>query len=434
MQTDGTGINTVKMIIIQQLSGISRYCATYKIVATITALLFIGTAVRAQTADELLSKGREAFMDYRFDEAAKLYSQAKAKAKKKDEFFADKQEKYTKQLRQAESYLERVEQIEVIDSISVPRSEFFKSYRLPVSAGRLGGHEALPRQWRDEIDTDFVFTSEKGNYKLWAQPSDSTEYRVLVESSLLTDGTWSEPSVLAEDLCEDGDAAYPFLMSDGVTLYYADNGENSIGGYDIMVATRDASDGTFMQPSNLGFPYNSPYDDYLLAIDELNGVGWWATDRHQLEDMVTIYVFIPNELRKNYPADEENIVELARISDYFATQPEDADYDKLLDTIASIEPGATEQENDFILPAGKGLVYYRYDQLPNAQSRTAVKRYMSYLKDLAADEKRLSEMRKEYNRTHSADTGRRISLFEKEVEKKRAEDTKIRSEMYKSLR
>lgn len=400
----------------------------------IILLSVAGTKAKAQTADELLTRGREAFMDYRFGEAAKLYGQAKAKAKKTDEFFADKQEKYTRQLRQAQSYLERVEQIEVIDSIAVPRAEFFKAYRLPVSAGRLGGHEAVPRQYRDETQTDYVYTSERGNYKIWAQPSDSTEFKVLVESSLLTDGTWSEPTSLDDDLCEEGDAAYPFMMSDGVTLYYADNGENSIGGYDIMVATRDAADGSFMQPSNLGFPYNSPYDDYLLAIDELNGVGWWATDRNQLGDMVTVYVFIPNELRKNYPADEENIVELARISDYFATQPEDADYDKLLDTIAAIEPGVAEQENDFILPASKGRIYYRYDQLPNAQARTAVKRYMTFTKELAADEQRLDDMRKEYHRTHSAETGRRISSFEKEVEKKRASAETLRSEMYKALK
>lgn len=406
---------------------------TFRMMSIVAIISICCQAGNAQTADELLTRGREAFMDYRFSEAAKLYGQAKAKAKKSDEFFADKQEKYSRQLRQAQSYLERVEQIEVIDSIAVPRSEFFKAYRIPASAGRLGGHEAVPRQWRDETDADYVFTSERGNYKIWAQPSDSTDYKILVESTLLTDGTWSDPTALDEDLCEEGDAAYPFMMSDGVTLYYADNGENSIGGYDIMVATRDPSDGSFMQPSNLGFPYNSPYDDYLLAIDELNGVGWWATDRNRLEDMVTVYVFIPNDLRKNYPADEENIVELARISDYFLTQPEDADYDKLLDTIAAIEPGVAEQENDFILRAQKGKTYYRYDQLPSAQARTAVKRYMTFLKELSGDEKRLESMRKEYHRKHSQETGRRISSFEKEVEKKRAESDTLRSEMYKVL-
>ncbi len=59
----------------------------------------------------------------------------------------------------------------------------------------------------------------------------------------------------------------PFFMSDGVTLYYANDGDESIGGYDIFIS-RKGEDG-FLQPQNIGMPYNSPYDDYMLAIDEV---------------------------------------------------------------------------------------------------------------------------------------------------------------------
>ena len=44
-----------------------------------------GTAC-AQSADELLADGREAFLDYRFDEASRLYGQAQKKAKVADGF------------------------------------------------------------------------------------------------------------------------------------------------------------------------------------------------------------------------------------------------------------------------------------------------------------------------------------------------------------
>lgn len=388
----------------------------------------------AQTADDLLMSGREAFMDYNFGEATRLYAQAKAKAKRTDEFFADKYEKYTRQLQQAKGYLERVENIEIIDSISVPRTEFFKHYKIPASAGILGGIETVPRQFRENTETDYVFTSERGNYKIWSQPSDSTEYNVLVESTLLTDGSWSDPVALDEDLCEEGDAAYPFMMADGVTLYYADNGENSIGGYDIMVATRDAADGTFMQPSNLGFPYNSPYDDYLLAIDELNGVGWWATDRNQLDDLITIYVFIPRELRNNYPSDQENLVELARISDYMITQPEDADYHELQERIKAIRPGSTAKERDFTLPAPGGKIYTTFDELPTGQLREAVKRYLSAQKNLDRDERNLTEMRKEYHKKKSMEIGNRIRRAETEIEQTRKEVKSLKSEVYKILK
>lgn len=404
------------------------------LLATVGSILTPTSTADAQTADDLLMSGREAFMNYNFGEATRLYGQAKAKARRTDEFFADKYEKYSRQLLQAKGYLERVENIEIIDSISVPRAEFFKHYRIPASAGILGGIEAVPRQFRDNTKTDYVFTSERGNYKIWAQPSDSTDYNVLVESSLLTDGSWSEPVVLDEDLCEEGDAAYPFMMADGVTLYYADNGENSIGGYDIMVATRDAADGTFMQPSNLGFPYNSPYDDYLLAIDELNGIGWWATDRNQLDDLLTIYVFIPRELRNNYPSDQDNIIELARISDYMITQPEDADYHELQERIKGIIPGTTVKERDFTLPAPGGKIYTTFDELPTGQLRDAVKRYLSAQKNLDRDERNLTEMRMEYHKTKSMEIGNRIRRAETEIEQTRKEVKSLKSEVYKFMK
>ncbi|MDE7180803.1 MAG: hypothetical protein K2N88_06365 [Muribaculaceae bacterium] len=401
--------------------------------AFISAVMLGSITGHAQTAEELLESGREAFLDYRFNEASRLYGQARAKARKGDEDVAERLSVYLRQLQQAENFLGRVEAIEIIDSIAVPRDGFFSHYRLPSSSGRLGGKDQLP-DGVGNAESDYVFTSERGNYKLWAQPSDSTGYMTLVESSRLTDGSWSAPAELDPELGDEGDAIYPFMMADGVTLYYAANGENSIGGYDIMVATRDASDGTFMQPSNLGFPYNSPYDDYLLAIDELNNVGWWATDRNNLDDMITIYVFIPQELRKNYPADEENIVELARISDYMLSQPLDADHNELIDRISAIRPTREEKPSEFHLTGFDGRVYTRYEDLPSAAARTAVRKYESARQQLEKNEKALLSLRENYSRRRSAETGNRIARAEQEIEAERSEVNKLRSEVYRALR
>lgn len=54
----------------------------------------------------------------------------------------------------------------------------------------------------------------------------------------LLDG-WSEPEPLMS-LNEQGNVNYPFLMSDGITLYYASDGEGSLGGYDIFVTRYDS--------------------------------------------------------------------------------------------------------------------------------------------------------------------------------------------------
>lgn len=384
-----------------------------------------------QSADELLQRGREAYMNYDFEDAARLYAQAKKKAKRTDEFFADKYDSYHRQLTDAENFLGRVEKIAVIDSITVPRADFFKAYRLPQSSGTLSGPEGLPGKRIEGVN--YVFTNEGGDYKLWAQP-DTTGYTHLVEANLLIDGKWSQPTPLSDSLSEDCDAIFPFMMADGVTLYYADNGENSIGGYDIMVATRDAADGSFLQPSNIGFPYNSPYDDYLLAIDELNGVGWWATDRNQLDDELTVYVFVVNDLRTNYSPDEDDVVAMARIDDYVETQPEDADYDSLLATIRAINPGEAARKPEFTFSTSKGRIFHFYDDLPSADARSSMRDYLDAERELAIAEKNLNAMRRRYHNRPSDQLGRQIADLEKQTEALRSDVSLLRSDVHKALK
>lgn len=101
------------------------------------------------------------------------------------------------------------------------------------------------------------------------------------EGFRLGDGSWSEPTPLFD---EDVDAAFPFMLSDGCTFYFASRSEQGLGGYDIFRSYRDSDTGEFQNPVNMGLPYNSPADDYMLAIDEYTGAGWWATDRNGAVD------------------------------------------------------------------------------------------------------------------------------------------------------
>lgn len=114
---------------------------------------------------------------------------------------------------------------------------------------------------------------------------------------------WSDPEPL-NTLNEQGNVNYPYLMADGVTLYYASDGEGSLGGYDIFVTRYDSESSSYLRPDNIGMPFNSPANDYMYVIDELNNLGWFASDRYQPEDKVCIYVFVPNETKVVY--DYEN--------------------------------------------------------------------------------------------------------------------------------
>ncbi len=180
------------------------------------ALLFAAgvSTAPAQTVEESLAEGRAAFMSYDFKGAARHYATARKKARKKIPAELEEQER---ELMKAENFLERVEKLVILDSITVPKTDFFKAYKLPFSAGNLGNSDAVPFE---NTDADYVFTNEGNDFKMWAQPDSTGTYRI-VESIRLTDGSWHEPSETPDVLNNGGNAIYPFMMSDGVTLYFA---------------------------------------------------------------------------------------------------------------------------------------------------------------------------------------------------------------------
>lgn len=377
--------------------------------------------------------GRLAFLDYDFDGATDYYDKFKAYREKTGQVAGETVAELENQLAIAESSLTRVEKITIIDSISVPKDDFFKAFRLSPSSGRLVAADEIPFE-ENRQGAVMAYVNESGDYMMWGEP-DSIGNVHIVEALRLVDGTWQEPHPVADHL-SNRYADYPFMMPDGVTLYYASNGSGSMGGYDIFVASRDASTGEYLQPQNIGMPFNSPYDDYMLAIDEENGIGWWASDRNRLGDDVTVYVYLVNELRRNYDPDDDIILEMARIADYRATQnPEDkAKCEEALELIENIGKDTPRHRKDFDFPVGNGRYYHEMSDFKNRVAFDAMNVYMKARKALEEEENRLAELRRRYPLNRADNVKEEILRLEGEIELKRTELTKFRSDVYRGLK
>ena len=166
------------------------------------------------------------------------------------------------------SMLDRVEKIAVMDSVNIPADDFLNYYRMARTAGRLRPdsrvERLLPRGWITAQGlatlSPAAFESEAGDYVMFAAMDDESGKSALYETYQLADGQWIEPvrlfdfeSIFGKDSGSTVD--FPFLMPDGVTLYFAADGEDSLGGLDIFVSRR--GDESYLQPSNVGMPYNS---------------------------------------------------------------------------------------------------------------------------------------------------------------------------------
>ncbi len=343
---------------------------------------------------------------YRLDDASEALDTWETKLKKNKKQAPDELGEMQSRLIMMRNMLERVEKIEIIDSLVVDADDFFTHYRLSRSAGHL-----VPAAEAGTDAATVVYRPENNGELIWAE-ADTTGTLRLMSAQILDDGTTDSPRHLDDELAGGGNADYPFLMSDGMTLYFAADGDNSLGGYDIFLTRRN--DEGFFQPQNIGMPYNSPYDDYMLAIDESTGIGWWATDRNRIPGKVTIYVYITSPTRVNVDVDDPALAGLARISSIAATQTPGKDYSALRERIAAIGDGrhsARTGQAAFEIALGNGRIARSLDDFSNARARKAMEELLA---NRAEREKTAAELEKLRDRYRAGDrsTAARIEELE----------------------
>lgn len=318
--------------------------------------------------------------------------------------------------------LGRVEMIEVIDSLVVDADDFFRHYRLSPESGSLNSTDVLPQEFA-AADPTVVYEPESGREMIWAAPGANGAFELLSSSALYGD-TWENPTALGADLGGGGDANYPFLMPDGITLYYAADGEDSLGGLDLYISRR--GDDGFLQPQNLGMPYNSPYDDYMLAIDEFTGAGWWASDRNRIPGKVTIYVFIPQELRKNVNPDSGDLVARARLNSIRATWNTATDREALIKKISGISTDHESRMHQFdIYIPGRGVLT-NFKEFHNPEAVDAMHAYQVGVAKVTDATRRLAAMRSAYAAGNHDDAGA-IEALEKQLDAARQDLVTLRN-------
>ena len=104
------------------------------------------------------------------------------------------------------------------------------------------------------------------------------------------DSLWTVPELPGEHLMSAGNEIYPMLSRDGKTLYFASDGLFGIGGYDLYKSAWDETSQSWGAPENLGYPYNSPGDDFLFIESEDGKYAIFASNRECSRDSVCLYV------------------------------------------------------------------------------------------------------------------------------------------------
>lgn len=92
----------------------------------------------------------------------------------------------------------------------------------------------------------------------------------------IKNGFLTPPLNLGELINTSGNEIFPFVDKNGA-LYFASDMHPGLGGYDLFFA--NLMDGEYNGPFNMGYPVNSPADDFSLSLDADNRVGIFASNR-----------------------------------------------------------------------------------------------------------------------------------------------------------
>jgi outer membrane protein OmpA-like peptidoglycan-associated protein len=102
---------------------------------------------------------------------------------------------------------------------------------------------------------------------LSAERDDSYGKRDLYVSLQKSDGSWTVPKNLGNQINTTGEDESPFLSSDGKTLYFSTDGYNGYGGADIYVSIKQDDTWTnWSTPENMGSSINKDGDDEYFNI------------------------------------------------------------------------------------------------------------------------------------------------------------------------
>ena len=333
---------------------------------------------------------------YRFDEAISSLQHQIATAKR--------QKKTTIQLEQALSrarlgaiMLSATEKVRIIDSLvvdrgSIPIPQLRKGLGKLQAAQTLAAALGLAGKRVGEV----AYINDWGDRAYFAMADTTENLRLYVASRF--GQKWGQPSPLPGFTPQERNEDFPFMDPDGVTLYFAADGAESLGGYDLFQTRYDADAKAFLKPQNLGMPFNSPANDFLMVIDRANNMGWFVSDRYQPVDKLCIYSFIPNDNREVYDAStpKNTLRQLAMLMPLQLSQISPEERRQLTTDYAKSKQDSKSEDKSNVFIINDNTVYHSLDEFRHPEARKAAKEWWDATQRLQAVGEQLDELRRVY--------------------------------------
>ena len=276
-------------------------------------------------------------------------------------------------------YLRRVERVAVIDSVLVPLHQMLLQCSLSPEAGRLQ-YDSLG---------GIGFTNQRGDHRLWSQLVDSNQF--LLSSHRLLD-TWTTSDTLPTTINFTTSQISPYLLNDGVTLYFAAQDSNGLGGWDIYISRYNTAKELYTAPENLGFPYNSPANEYMYIVDENQGVAYLATDRFAPQGYVHIYsLAIPEQKQYCRGMTSDSLAAYAQLRAFYKTERSDNVPSELSNPS---NPSKLHDAISFVI--NDSVIYTSVDAFLSQEAKQLFMEWEQLQERLTKEQNQLEQLRMQY--------------------------------------
>lgn len=332
-----------------------------------------------------------------------LSAQKQSKAKNKVKVVVAEK---TPQQKLYEELLPATAKVLFIDSIVVEKTDFLNKINLPDNLGKLV-----------EYNKKVCYTNEFANTTIYAEGDTLSGRHLYIVHKY--GNKWEERQIITE--LQNKFPDYPFLMTDGVTLYFSAEGEGSVGGKDIFRTIFNTDESHFYEATNMGLPYNSPANEYMMAISDYDNIGWLVSDRYQPEGKVCIYLFEPSAQRNTFEedTDEETLKKFAKLESIKSTW-QFGNREAALTRVTALQNRENAKDDntkmEFVVNDQK-----TYTSLSDFKTQNAKKLYQELLKDkekLSQLKSLLESARENYSqsaKTKQFEIGRQIVNLENEI-------------------
>lgn len=152
-----------------------------------------------------------------------------------------------------------------------------KTFRAELSKGKWKKIKEIPFN-SDEYSVGHPALSPDGKilYFVSDMPGGEGGTDIYAAKVDIENGTWGKPVNLGPTVNTKGNEMFPWVSKAG-TFYFASNGHEGLGGLDIFEAKNFQT--STEEIINLGYPINSPKDDFALIYDESRGEGFFSSNR-----------------------------------------------------------------------------------------------------------------------------------------------------------